>query len=149
MDTDAFRHFSTKYGLDSEIVASFCESFATHVDLPKEKWFKYHPPIEVKVVEPIKVEEETITYNVDPVVPTAYIEKPPFPVRIKDHAKASTVVRKSNARKLHPLSKLKLNLVLLWLRISWSIILIGVLFTSVMKLLELLDLILKINIDLL
>ena len=55
MDTDAFREFSTKYGLDSEIVASFCESFATHVDLPKEKWFKYHPPIEVKVVAPIKV----------------------------------------------------------------------------------------------
>ena len=42
MDTDAFREFSTKYGLDSEIVASFCESFATHVDLPEEKWFKYN-----------------------------------------------------------------------------------------------------------
>ena len=41
MDIDAFREFSTKYGLDSEIVASFCESFATHVDLPNEKWFKY------------------------------------------------------------------------------------------------------------
>ena len=27
MDTDVFRKFSTKYGLDSEIVASFCESF--------------------------------------------------------------------------------------------------------------------------
>ena len=39
MDTDVFREFSTKYGLDSEIVASFDESFATHVDLPKEKWF--------------------------------------------------------------------------------------------------------------
>ena len=26
MDTVAFRDFSTKYGLDSEIVASFCES---------------------------------------------------------------------------------------------------------------------------
>ena len=38
MDTDAFQKFSTNYGLDSEIVASFCESFATHVDLPKEKW---------------------------------------------------------------------------------------------------------------
>ena len=48
MDTDAFHGFSTKYGLDTEIVASFCESFATHVYLPKEKWFKYHPPIEVK-----------------------------------------------------------------------------------------------------
>ena len=45
MDTDAFRDFSTKYGLESEIVASFCESFATHVDLPMEKWYKYHPPI--------------------------------------------------------------------------------------------------------
>ena len=39
MDTIVFREFSTKYGIDSEIVASFCESFATHVDLPKEKWF--------------------------------------------------------------------------------------------------------------
>ena len=45
MNTDAFQKFSTKYGLDSEIVVSFCESFAAHVDLPKEKWFKYHPPI--------------------------------------------------------------------------------------------------------
>ena len=35
MNTDAFQKFSTKYGLDSEIVASFCESFATHVVLPK------------------------------------------------------------------------------------------------------------------
>ena len=65
MDVDVFREFSTKYGLDSVLVASFCESFATHVDLPKEKWFKYNPPIEVKVVAPIKVEEKTITYNVD------------------------------------------------------------------------------------
>ena len=45
MDTYAFQKFGTKYGLDSKIVASFCESFATHVDLPKKKWFKYHPPI--------------------------------------------------------------------------------------------------------
>src|SRR3954471_13310131 len=42
MDTDAFQNFCTKYGLDSEIVASFCESFATHVEFPKKKWFKYH-----------------------------------------------------------------------------------------------------------
>ena len=101
MDTDAFREFSTKYGLDSEIVASFYESFATHVDLPKEKWFKYNPPIEVKVVAPITVEENTITYN-DPAVPTSYVEKPLFPVRIKDHAKASAVVCKSNTRTYPP-----------------------------------------------
>ena len=40
MSADAFHNFSTKYGLDSKIIASFCESFSTHVDLPKEKWFK-------------------------------------------------------------------------------------------------------------
>ena len=95
MDTDAFHHFSTKYGLDSEIVASFCESFATHVDLPKEKWFKYHPPIKEKIEGPVMVKDETIIYNVDAVVPTAYIEKPPFPMRIKEHAKVSTMVNKS------------------------------------------------------
>ena len=45
MNTSAFQKFNTKYGRDSKIVASFRELFATHVDLPKEKWFKYHPPI--------------------------------------------------------------------------------------------------------
>ena len=53
MDADAFQKFSTKYGLDSEIVASFCESFATHVELPKEKWLKYHPPIKEETREPV------------------------------------------------------------------------------------------------
>ena len=60
MNTNAFQKFSTKYGLDSEIVASFCESFATHIDLPKEKWFKYHPPIKEEIKEPVPVKEETM-----------------------------------------------------------------------------------------
>ena len=53
MNTDAFQKFSTKYGLDSEIVASFCESVATRVDLPKDMWFKYHPPIKEEIREPV------------------------------------------------------------------------------------------------
>ena len=100
--------FCTKYGLDSEIVASFYESFATHVDLPKENWFTYNPPIEVKVVAPITVEEKTITYS-DPIIPTTYVEKPSFPVRIKDHAKTSTVVRKSNTRTYTPPKQIKVE----------------------------------------
>ena len=51
MNTDVFQKFSTKYGLDSEIVASFCESFCTHVEILKEKWFKYHPPIKEQIKE--------------------------------------------------------------------------------------------------
>lgn len=58
---------------------------------------KYHPPLEVNVVKPNPVEERVIAYN-DPVVPSAYIEKPPFPVRIQDHSKASTVIRRGYIR---------------------------------------------------
>ena len=109
MDTDAFQKFSTKYGLDSEIVASFCESFATHVDLPKEKWFKYHPPIKEEIKELVKAKYETIIRNVDPVVPTAYIEKQPSPVRMKEHAKVSTVVNKSYIRTPKPAEQIKVE----------------------------------------
>ena len=35
MDTDIFRKFSTKYGLDSEIVASFCESLLLMLISPR------------------------------------------------------------------------------------------------------------------
>ena len=51
----------------------------------------------------------TITYNVDPIVPTGYIEKPPFPVRIKDHAKASIVVGKSNIKTYTPPEQVKVE----------------------------------------
>ena len=40
---------------------------------------------------------------------TAYIEKPPFPVRIKEHAKVSTVVRKSNIRAPKPPEQIKVE----------------------------------------
>ncbi|KAI4973412.1 hypothetical protein ZWY2020_035673, partial [Hordeum vulgare] len=51
-----------------KIVASLCESFSAHINLPKDKWFKYHPPIEVNVVKSNPVEEKVIAYN-DPIVP--------------------------------------------------------------------------------
>ena len=102
MNTDVFHKFSTNYGLDSEIVASFCESFATHVYLPKEKRFKYHLPIKEEINELVVAKDGTIIYNVDPVIPTAYIETPPFPVRIKEHAKVSTVVHRSNIKAPKP-----------------------------------------------
>jgi hypothetical protein len=109
MEIDAFHKFSTKYGVDFEIVATFCESFAAHVDLPKEKWFKYHPPIKEEIKEPDIARDETIIYNVDPAVPTAYIEKPPFPIRIKEHAKVSTVVHKSHIRAPKPAEQIKVE----------------------------------------
>ena len=44
------------------------------------------------------VKHETIICNVGPAVPTAYIKNPHFPVRMKEHAKASTMVNKSYVR---------------------------------------------------
>ena len=41
-------------------------------------------------------------------MPTAYIEKP-FPVRIKEHAKVSTVVNKSNIRAPRPFEQIKVE----------------------------------------
>ena len=118
MATDAFHKFSTKYGLDSQIVASFCESFATHVDLPKERWFKYHPPIKEKIEELVSVKEETIVYHADPVVPIAYIEKPPFLLGSRNMLKFQLWLTKVILEHLDPPNKLKLNLMLLWLKIS-------------------------------
>ena len=63
----------------------------------------------MKVVEHIKAEEETITYNVDRVVPTPYIENPPFPVRVKEYAKASAVIRKSYTRTPTPPKQIKVE----------------------------------------
>ena len=41
--------------------------------------------------------------------PSAYIEKPPFPIRIKEHAKVSTVVNKSYIRTPKPDEKIKVE----------------------------------------
>ena len=106
MDTDVFCKFSTKYGLDSEIVA--LNLLLLMLIFLRRSGLNIILPLKQKVVAPIKVEEKTITYN-DPVVPTAYIEKPPFPVRIKDQAKASTMVRKSNTRTPTPSEKIKVE----------------------------------------
>ncbi|KIO99656.1 hypothetical protein QP38_0005 [Levilactobacillus brevis] len=101
VETNTSRDFSAKYGLDSEIVASLCESFAAHVDLPKEKWFKYHSPVESNIAKTNLVEEKVIAFS-DPVVPCAYTEKPPYPARIKDYSKARTVIRRGYIRPLAP-----------------------------------------------
>ena len=42
-------------------------------------------------------------------MPTAYIEKPPFPVRIKEHAKVSTMVCKSNIKAPRPSEQIKVE----------------------------------------
>ena len=42
-------------------------------------------------------------------MPTSYIEKPPFPFSIKEHAKVSTMVRKSYNRAPEPAEQIKVE----------------------------------------
>lgn len=42
-------------------------------------------------------------------MPTAYIEKPPFPLRINEHAKASTMVNRGYVRITKPYEKIKVE----------------------------------------
>ena len=101
--------------------------------------------IEVKVAAPIKVEEKIN----DPIVPTSYVEKPPFPVRMKDHAKASTVVCMSNTRTPTPSQQIKVEPSISMVKNLLVDNIDGHVIISMMKLLELLNPILKINIHLL
>ena len=61
------------------------------------------------IKEPIIAKDETIIYNDDAVVCNGYIEKPPFPIRIKEHAKATTVLHKSNIQTPKPSEQLKME----------------------------------------
>ena len=59
------------------------------------------------------------------------------------------MVRKSYTRTPTPPEQIEVEPSIAMVKDLWSIVLMGMLFTSVMKLLELLDPILKVNIDLL
>ena len=69
-------------------------------------------------------------------MPTAYIEKPLFPVRIKEHAKVSTVVCKSNIRAPKPPEQIKVEPSVPMVKDLLVGILMGMLSTSVMKKLD-------------
>ena len=107
VETDVFIRLGAKYGLDSEIVASFCETFAAYVDLPKEKWFKFHPPIKEICEDPTIANTEILAYTVNPVVPTTYIEKPPFPLGLRNMLRLQLWFIKVILKHLNPLNKLK------------------------------------------
>jgi hypothetical protein len=99
-------------------------------------------------MEPTISKTETIIYSANPIVPTAYIEKPPFPIRIKEHAKATTVVNKSNIRAPRPSEQIKVEPNIAMVKDLLADNIVGMLFISVMKQLELLSQTLKIKINL-
>ena len=85
MNTDDFRNISTTYGLDSQIVANFYKAFASYFCMPKDSFesFKnYHEPYKDKTFSHVttSVEVNTVDHN----IPKPYIERVPFPAKIRD-----------------------------------------------------------------
>ena len=93
MQIDDFRNTIVVYGLDSQILANCFKAFASYLDVPKKEWNKYHAPYKdiVNCVPARNIEVCTA----DRVLLEPYIEKVPFPAKVKEHSIVTSVVNKS------------------------------------------------------
>src|SRR5215216_3900767 len=71
MGTDNFRDIRSKFGLDSQSIASYFKAFASYIEIPKKKWNKYHAPYK-DVVNHALVSTQVCTTN--HIVPEPHVE---------------------------------------------------------------------------
>ncbi|KAK1683482.1 hypothetical protein QYE76_044330, partial [Lolium multiflorum] len=107
MDTDKFRNMSATYGLDSQVVANLYRAFASHYELPKKNFDKYHEPYKDKIDS--SVNKCVVIETVDNVIPEAYIEKTPFPAKMKEYSVISSAVNKSEKKPREPEEQIKIE----------------------------------------
>jgi hypothetical protein len=100
MGTDDFHNISVVYGLDSQILANCFKAFASYLDIPKKEWKKYHAPYKdiVNYVHARNIEVCTI----DHVLLEPYIEKIPFPAKVKEHSMITNVINKYTKKAIEP-----------------------------------------------
>ncbi|KAK1614414.1 hypothetical protein QYE76_019931 [Lolium multiflorum] len=107
MDTDKFRNMSATYGLDSQVVANLYKAFASHYELPKKNFDKYHEPYKDKIDS--SVNKCVVVETVDNVISEAYIEKTPFPAKMKEYSVISSAVNKSEKKPKEPEEQIKIE----------------------------------------
>ncbi|KAK1665296.1 hypothetical protein QYE76_053455 [Lolium multiflorum] len=107
MDTDEFRNMSATYGLDSQVAANLYKAFASHYELPKKNFDKYHEPYKDKIDSSIN--KCVVIETVDHVIPEAYIEKNPFPAKMKEYSVISSAVHKSEKKPIEPEEQIKIE----------------------------------------
>ncbi|KAK1662938.1 hypothetical protein QYE76_051097 [Lolium multiflorum] len=107
MDTDKFRNMSATYGLDSQVVANLYKAFASHYELSKKNFDKYHEPYKDKIDS--SVNKCVVIETVDHVIPEAYLEKTPFPAKMKEYFVISSVVNKSEKKPIEPEEQIKVE----------------------------------------
>ncbi|KAK1646015.1 hypothetical protein QYE76_063820 [Lolium multiflorum] len=107
MDTDKFRNISATYGLDSQVAANLYKAFASHYELPKKNFDKYHEPYKDKIDSSIN--KCVVVETVDHVIPEAYIEKTPFPAKMKEYYVINSAVHKSEKKPIEPEEQIKVE----------------------------------------
>ncbi|KAK1629862.1 hypothetical protein QYE76_004177 [Lolium multiflorum] len=107
MDTDTFRNMSATYGLDSQVVANLYKAFASHYELPKKNFDKYHEPYKDKIDSSIN--KCVVVETADRVIPEAYIEKTPFPAKMKEYSVINSAVHKSEKKPREPEEQIKVE----------------------------------------
>ena len=100
MRTDDFRNTISMYGLDSQVITNCFKAFASYLEVPKKEWNKYHAPYKDNFnCAPLKIVEVCVT---DRILPEPYIEKVPFPAKVKEHSILTSVVNKSKKKVEEP-----------------------------------------------
>ncbi|KAK1687174.1 hypothetical protein QYE76_048022 [Lolium multiflorum] len=107
MDTDTFRNMSAIYGLDSQVAANLYKAFASHYELPKKNFDKYHEPYKDKIDSSIN--KCVVIETADRVIPEAYIEKTPFPAKMKEYSVINSAVHKSEKKPREPEEQIKVE----------------------------------------
>ncbi|KAK1669303.1 hypothetical protein QYE76_057462 [Lolium multiflorum] len=106
MDTDKFCNMSATYGLDSQVAANLYKAFASHYELPKKDFDKYHEPYKDKIDSSIN---KCVVVETDHVIPEAYIEKTPFPAKMKEYSVINSAVHKSEKKPIEPEEQIKVE----------------------------------------
>ncbi|KAK1696641.1 hypothetical protein QYE76_013338 [Lolium multiflorum] len=107
MDTDKFRNMSATYGLDSQVAVNLFKAFASHYELPKKNFDKYHEPYKDKIDSSIN--KCVVVETADHVIPEAYIEKTPFPAKMKEYSVINSAVHKSEKKPIEPEEQIKVE----------------------------------------
>ncbi|KAK1610630.1 hypothetical protein QYE76_034303 [Lolium multiflorum] len=107
MNTDKFRNMSATYGLDSQVAVNLYKAFASHYELPKKNFGKYHEPYKDKI-DP-SINKCVVIETADRVIPEAYIEKTPFPAKMKEYSVINSAVHKSEKKPREPEEQIKVE----------------------------------------
>src|SRR3954468_13291539 len=100
MGTDDFRDISYEFGLDSQSIANYFMAFASYIEIPKKKWNKYHAPYKDVVSHGPFRRTEVCTTN--HIVPEPYVEKIPFPAKVKEYSMMISANNKGTKKTVVP-----------------------------------------------